>query len=145
MAVANMKANAAFTDFETLVAEYKLTLACCREAIDRLEFVERRLQDAAAKLGIATDSLELSKEIGGRLQAVVPKLGKTSHLVELLSDRELLVFTLIGQGRTTQQIAEELSLATSTVETYRERLKNKLALASGAALTREAVLWTANR
>jgi len=60
---------------------------------------------------------------------------------ELLSDRELEVFTLIGQGRTTHEIAAELSLAVSTIETYRERLKSKLKLASGSELTKHAILW----
>jgi DNA-binding NarL/FixJ family response regulator len=58
-----------------------------------------------------------------------------------LSGRELQIFTLIGQGRTTPQIANELHLAVSTVETYRERLKTKLDLGSGAELTRHAILW----
>lgn len=58
------------------------------------------------------------------------------------STRELQIFTLIGQGETTQKIAKQLFLAPSTVETYRERIKNKLSLASGAELTRKAILWT---
>jgi DNA-binding NarL/FixJ family response regulator len=67
-----------------------------------------------------------------------PDLGAES---EQLSDRELEVFTLIGQGRTTHAIAKELNLAVSTVETYRERLKVKLKLDSGSELTRRAILW----
>jgi DNA-binding NarL/FixJ family response regulator len=59
-----------------------------------------------------------------------------------LSSRELQIFTLIGQGHPTPQIAEELGLAVSTVETYRERLKAKLGLSSGSELTRHAILWT---
>jgi DNA-binding NarL/FixJ family response regulator len=59
-----------------------------------------------------------------------------------LSTRELQIFTLIGQGETTQKIARQLYLAPSTVETYRERIKNKLNLANGAELTRKAILWT---
>jgi DNA-binding NarL/FixJ family response regulator len=58
-----------------------------------------------------------------------------------LSSRELQIFTLIGQGRNTHQISEDLRLAVSTVETYRERLKTKLNLASGTELTRHAILW----
>jgi DNA-binding NarL/FixJ family response regulator len=59
-----------------------------------------------------------------------------------LSSRELQIFTLIGEGHPTPQIAEELGLAVSTVETYRERLKAKLGLSSGSELTRHAILWT---
>ena len=59
---------------------------------------------------------------------------------EPLSERETEVLNLIGEGLTTRQIADRLSLALSTVETYRERLKTKLKLASGTALIRYAVI-----
>jgi DNA-binding NarL/FixJ family response regulator len=61
--------------------------------------------------------------------------------VEQLSDRELEIFRLIGQGRATRQIASELHISTSTVETYRERLKTKLGLKNGAELSRKAMQW----
>lgn len=138
MAVATSDALGAFAKLELLVAEYKATLACCREAIERLEDVERRLHDAAGALGISTDSLDLPNDAG----TFVPEKG-TATPVTLLSEREMLVFTLIGQGATTPQIAEQLAVAVSTVETYRERVKHKLDLATGAALAREAVLWSA--
>jgi DNA-binding NarL/FixJ family response regulator len=64
--------------------------------------------------------------------------------VELLSVRELEIFTLIGRGRTTHQIADDLKIAVSTVETYRERLKLKLNLGSGNELSRHAFLWVTN-
>lgn len=60
---------------------------------------------------------------------------------DVLSDRELEVFRLIGLGRSTQQIAAELCLAQTTIETYRARLKAKLSLASSNELTRQALLW----
>jgi DNA-binding NarL/FixJ family response regulator len=62
-----------------------------------------------------------------------------------LSSRELQILTMIGQGRNTQQIATELGLAVSTVETYRERLKTKLNLSSGADLVRHAIFWEVQR
>src|SRR5262249_3496789 len=58
-----------------------------------------------------------------------------------LSNRELQIFTMIGQGRNTHEIASELGIAVSTVETYRERLKTKLNLSSGSELTRHALFW----
>jgi len=61
--------------------------------------------------------------------------------VERLSDRELEVFKLIGQGRTTRDIAQSLHLSVKTIESYREHLKAKLELASGPDLSRCAVLW----
>ena len=58
-----------------------------------------------------------------------------------LSSRELQIFTMIGQGRNTHEIASELGIAVSTVETYRERLKTKLNLTTGSELTRHALFW----
>jgi DNA-binding NarL/FixJ family response regulator len=62
-----------------------------------------------------------------------------------LSDRELEVFELIGQGLGTRQIAERLHLSTSTVETHRSHIKEKLSLGSATELVRSAVEWTAGR
>jgi DNA-binding NarL/FixJ family response regulator len=59
-----------------------------------------------------------------------------------LSDRELQVFEMIGQGKTTKDIAADLSLSPKTVETYRENIKHKLGLSGGAELTQAAAAWT---
>ena len=59
--------------------------------------------------------------------------------VEFLTDRELEVFELIGQGISTRQIGERLSISIKTVETYRENLKRKLNLDSGSELIRYAI------
>ena len=61
--------------------------------------------------------------------------------VESLSDRELEVFEMIGGGLTTRSIAARLHLSPRTVDTYRERLKIKLALANSAELHYRAVQW----
>lgn len=61
--------------------------------------------------------------------------------IDSLSDRELEVFEMIGQGLTTRQIAGKLDLSPKTVETYRENIKAKLNLPNGTALTRHAVQW----
>jgi DNA-binding CsgD family transcriptional regulator len=61
--------------------------------------------------------------------------------VDWLSDRELEVFKLIGRGKATGEIARSLCLSVKTIESYREHLKLKLKLHSGAALTRGAMLW----
>ena len=61
--------------------------------------------------------------------------------VERLSDRELEVFNLIGQGYTTRQIAQSLSLSIKTIETYRAHIKEKLNLENAAKLLRYAILW----
>lgn len=61
--------------------------------------------------------------------------------VELLADRELEVFQLIGHGRTMKEIAELLHLGESTVETYRTRIKEKLGLRSSAEVYLRAGQW----
>ncbi len=58
-----------------------------------------------------------------------------------LSNRELQVFELIGNGLTTTEIAARLKLGASTVETHRQRIKDKLNLATAAELSREAAQW----
>lgn len=61
--------------------------------------------------------------------------------MNLLSDRELEVFRLVGEGLETREIAARLQLSVKTVETYYERIKNRLGLASRAEILRHAVLW----
>ena len=61
--------------------------------------------------------------------------------VDRLSDRELEVFRLIGQGSGTRQIAEQLHLSVKTIETYRAHIKEKLNLDSATELVRFAVQW----
>jgi DNA-binding NarL/FixJ family response regulator len=64
-----------------------------------------------------------------------------SSPVELLSDRELEVFQLLGRGLGTRQIAEELRLGFKTVQSFNARIKEKLKLASGTELLRAAMRW----
>ena len=63
------------------------------------------------------------------------------HPVESLSDRELEVFRLIGEGVRTSEIAERLHLSVKTVETYRDRIREKLKLKDGLELARYAIKW----
>jgi DNA-binding NarL/FixJ family response regulator len=86
-------------------------------------------------------SEELTRRMMNRSKAGQPPA--TSAPTDVLSDRELEVFRLIGQGKTSRQISERLRLASSTVETYRERLKTKLKLANSAELAQHATLWVA--
>jgi DNA-binding NarL/FixJ family response regulator len=80
-----------------------------------------------------TDQL-LGMAVGGReLSAASP--------VEKLSDRELEVYQLIGQGQTTSSIAKQLHLSPHTIDSHREKIKAKLGLKNGAELTRHALHW----
>lgn len=61
--------------------------------------------------------------------------------VALLTDRELEILTLLGQGMTTQEISQKLFLSRNTIGTYRERLKSKLKLKNSVELIYFAVCW----
>ncbi len=66
----------------------------------------------------------------------------TAPTVDLLTDRELEVFRLIGGGLSTREIAERMNLGVKTIGTYRDRVKQKLGIKTAAELIRRAVLWT---
>jgi len=59
-----------------------------------------------------------------------------------LTDRELEVFRLIGEGHGTRQIAEELHVSVKTVETYQAHIKEKLSLRNARELVQRAIQWT---
>ncbi len=59
-----------------------------------------------------------------------------------LSDRELEVLRLVGNGFGTRQIANRLHLSVKTIESYRENLKHKLRVRSGSELVQQAIQWT---
>ena len=61
--------------------------------------------------------------------------------IETLSNRELEVFDMIGQGLSTKQIANKLHLSHKTIETHREKIKTKLNLANANELSHRAVQW----
>lgn len=68
-----------------------------------------------------------------------------SATVDLLTDRELEVFRLIGAGLSTREIADQMNLGIKTIGTYRDRIKQKLYIKTAAELTRRAVLWSDNQ
>lgn len=84
----------------------------------------------------------LSQDLSQQLikQALGDKQGAGNPL-ECLSDRELQIFQLIGQGLTSGTIAERLFISTHTIDTHRENIKRKLQVKNGAELTRRAVQW----
>lgn len=61
--------------------------------------------------------------------------------IDLLSDRELQVFELIGRGMSTREMAEHLRRSPKTIETHRDRIKTKLGLESLHDLNRRAYMW----
>jgi len=63
-------------------------------------------------------------------------------VVDILSDRELEVFRLLGEGLSGPQVAQRLHLSPHTVDTHRQRIKEKLSLATTTELTQAAIRWT---
>jgi DNA-binding NarL/FixJ family response regulator len=70
-----------------------------------------------------------------------PREGVTHSPLNVLADRELEVFRLVGEGVKTAEIADRLHLSVKTVETYRDRIRQKLDLADGTRLARYATQW----
>ncbi len=64
-----------------------------------------------------------------------------SSPLEQLSNRELEVYSMLGNGMDTRQVAESLNVSIKTVQVYCARIKVKLGLATGAELLREAIRW----
>lgn len=85
----------------------------------------------------------MSDQLQGRLAAkfVAGRTLATNSPLEALSGRELQVFRLIGEGRSTRQIAKTLSLSVKTIESRRAHIKSKLTLGTSAELARCATQW----
>ena len=71
-------------------------------------------------------------------------IGIAQSRVGQLSDRELEIFQLLGKGRSTAEIADELHLSLKTIQAYSVRAKERLGLKTAADLLREAILWIEN-
>ena len=75
------------------------------------------------------------------LRRFVNGKSEISFPIDRLSDRELEVLQLIGQGYGTSEIAKRLFLSVKTIETYRSHLKEKLSLHDANELVRFAIHW----
>lgn len=75
------------------------------------------------------------------IDRVISGRANGSRPIDRLADRELEVFDLVGRGLTTREIAAQLSLGITTVDTYRARIKEKLNLENVARLRIEASRW----
>ena len=63
---------------------------------------------------------------------------------KVLTDRELEVFHLLGQGLMTKEIAHSLQVSAKTIQTYRNNIKQKLNIQNAAELIHQATLWAHN-
>ena len=85
----------------------------------------------------------LSEKMGSSLVAKLMRGGDEPEETPMnrLSDRELEVFRLFGQGKGTRQIAEELNLTIATINSFRARIKEKLRLKNSTELLLNAIHW----
>jgi DNA-binding NarL/FixJ family response regulator len=74
-------------------------------------------------------------------QRMARRAGGDGDLRRRLSVRELQVLSLIGDGQTTREIAEALSLSVKTIESHRAAIKRKLGLETSAQLVQYAIKW----
>ena len=139
-------------------AHYKSMKTLVLSMHDELLYAERSLQAGAqgyimkqetsrsivkAIRHILAGNIYVSQEIMDNLLERV-RTGQDSlekPPVDNLSDRQLEVLGMIGQGKSTGDIAANMNLSVSTISTYRERIKEKLNLKNAAELVRYAVHW----
>jgi DNA-binding NarL/FixJ family response regulator len=105
------------------------------QATDTIVEAVRRVLAGKVWLSEATTDRMLQRAVGGGRQEV------TRSPLDALADRELEVFRLIGQGVKTAEIADRLHLSVKTVETYRDRIRQKLDLSDGTQLAHYATQW----
>jgi DNA-binding NarL/FixJ family response regulator len=124
---------------ESLFAERALR-AGARGYIMKQEAIEK-MMEAIHK--VLRGELYVSDRVSANIvkRFVDGKAEGVSSPEELLSDREMEVFQLIGQGFGTRQIADQLHVSVKTVETYRANIKEKLNLKNATELMKHAVHW----
>lgn len=70
-----------------------------------------------------------------------PRSAASTSVLSKLTDRELEILRLIGQGKDTHEVADTLHISNKTVDTHRAHLREKLALRNGTELIHYAVRW----
>ena len=108
------------------------------QATDTIVEAIRRVLAGKVYLSDAMTERLLQRAVGGEAIAAL------RSPVEILADRELEVFRLIGAGVKTTDIAEQMHLSIKTIETYRDRIRKKLDLKDGTELAHYATQWNLN-
>jgi len=103
-----------------------------QEAQDSVIVALRTVLRGERYLSAEMKQLLIDRAIDGRPEA---------RGIGTLTNRELEVLELIGRGNRTRAIAERLGLSIHTIETHREKIREKLGLSDGAALARRAAEW----
>ena len=125
--------------------------------LDELLYAERALRAGASGYIMKQEATEkvlvaIRRILGGEIYVSDRMAGKMLHRfvgaappgnpIAALTDRELEVFRLIGEGHGTRQIAEELHISVKTVESYQAHIKEKLSLKNARELVQRAIETT---
>jgi DNA-binding NarL/FixJ family response regulator len=122
---------------ETLYAE-RVLAAGARGYINKQEAQDRIVR---AIRRVLAGKVYLSERMTERMLSGMVDSNHERRDIDSLSNRELQVFELIGQGISTSHIASRLNLSTKTIETHQARIKKKLGLGSAHELTQRAIRW----
>jgi DNA-binding NarL/FixJ family response regulator len=96
----------------------------------------------AALRRVVRGEIAVSEKMTGKLLEKFSGRKTIDSPLEGLSDRELEVFQLIGQGKTMKEIGPELHLSPKTIEVHRSRIREKLKITSAAQLIAYAARWS---
>jgi DNA-binding NarL/FixJ family response regulator len=122
---------------ETLYAE-RVLAAGARGYINKQEAQDKIIQ---AIRQVLSGKVYLSQRMTDRLLSGMVDAKGDKRDIDSLSNRELQVFEMIGQGVPTGQIALQLNLSSKTIETHQAHIKKKLSLGSAHELTHRAIRW----
>ena len=106
-----------------------------QEASEKVLLALRRILGREIYVSERVSNRILQRYIGS------PGEARPSSIADL-TDRELEVFRLIGEGHSTRQIAEELHISVKTVESYQSHIKEKLSLRNARELVQHAIQWS---
>jgi DNA-binding NarL/FixJ family response regulator len=90
---------------------------------------------------VLSGKVYLSEAMTERMLSGMVDAGPEKRDIDSLSNRELQVFELIGQGVPSSQIASQLNLSIKTIETHQAHIKRKLGLGSAHELNQRAIRW----
>jgi len=124
---------------EALYAERALRAGACGYVMKQ----EAPEQTICAIRAALVGEMYLNRQMASRLlhKLLLRKPFLRDAHVEVLSDRELQVFRMLGAGLGTRKIGDDLRLSIKTIETYRENIKHKLGLRNASELIRRATRW----
>lgn len=122
---------------ETLYAE-RVLAAGARGYINKQEAQDSIIR---AIRQVLSGKVYLSQKMTDRLLSGMVDTNNETRDIDSLSNRELQVFELIGEGVPASQIAEQLNLSVKTIETHQAHIKKKLGLDSAHELNQRAIRW----